>query len=209
MNSDGAPELTFLGLTLGMSSEYLSTRYDSADRHMAAAAISHQTTADDWRGCMLRRTGDGMDDVDDSGRAPVDAVVRWRLWRFMLLLYYAGTGPARAFLYQTAAAAAGTTRHVGCPWHRRSTAKNITARANIVAYLLYNSTRQYYDSPELGGRGHRVSLLYILLHAICCINILCARPTTTYLCGVHKIWSYAIIIVVCILLLQYYCSVVH
>jgi len=30
--------LTFLGRTLGMSSEYLSTWYDSADGHMVATA---------------------------------------------------------------------------------------------------------------------------------------------------------------------------
>ena len=36
--------LTFLGCTLGMSNEYLSTRYDSADGHMAATKTATNET---------------------------------------------------------------------------------------------------------------------------------------------------------------------
>lgn len=49
--------LTFLGWTLGMSSEYLSTRYDSADGHMAAVAktTTRETNdADDADGITMR-----------------------------------------------------------------------------------------------------------------------------------------------------------
>lgn len=37
--------LTFFGRTLGMSNEYLSTRYDSAGRHMVAAAARRTAAA--------------------------------------------------------------------------------------------------------------------------------------------------------------------
>jgi len=48
--------LTFLGCTLGMSSEYLSTRYDSADGHMAAVAktTTKETNDADTDGITVR-----------------------------------------------------------------------------------------------------------------------------------------------------------
>lgn len=56
---------TFLGLTFGMSSEYLSTRYDWTGRHMVTATVSEKTTTAAARATdeddITRRTGTASD----------------------------------------------------------------------------------------------------------------------------------------------------
>lgn len=67
--------LTFLGRTLGMSSEYFSTWYDSAGGHMVAAStVARETTAIATDGMAKTvnvhdcdRTDRGLDDRERTG----------------------------------------------------------------------------------------------------------------------------------------------